>query len=419
MSYKELHNHNKSTHENFSLFFVSVIVLIAAIFTYTAFCIHGRLFSDEFAHAPQIWHLYIGSPHIDKDITVFPTYHHIISFIVRQIGYYHDNLLKLISLLISLLTIPIFYKLFQKYHPESTGIRTLQTFFFPNIFVYYYLIYTDIIALLLIATNLYLAITKRYFLSAVFGALAITLRQDSIIWIGFSFLLICFDTSNTSTLKNTIKEATLNTLKRGIPYLIIFAFFVGFLIYNGGVAVGDKEKHNSGLVNLTNFYLFLLIGWALFIPSNIKLLPDIIKKTKSPWALMFVAVGFVIYMATLNNPHEYNNMRIDYYLHNKAAVVLTESTLIKILGFFAALWMLLSLLFMPLPESRLRWMIFVIPLAVSLHPMIEPRYYIPAYLLIQLSRPKLSDKTELITLIFYIFISAYIIYGTISGKFFI
>jgi len=418
MNYPVLYDPNINNRDKYSLPLVLLIVFVATVFAYTIFCVHGGLFSDEGFHAPQIWVYYSGGTTFADTITVPPTYHYIMGFIVRQIGYYDDNLLKLISLLISLLTIPVFYKIISKYHPQDAGIRTLQLFFLPLMFIYYFLIYTDIWALLLIALNLYLALNKRYALSALIGLAAICLRQDCVIWVGLSFLLICFEKHNQTDILR-ITDIIKNGFLKGWLYIVVFIGFVGFVIYNGGVAVGDKEQHNSGMANYANFYIFLILAWFLFLPLNIKLLPDILIFLRNHWNAVAVVAGFLLYMGSFSNPHGYNNSMFDYFLHNGMAHFLTTNILVKSISYILAAWMLLSLIVMKLPEQRFKWVLLIIPLAVISHPMIEPRYYFPAYFAIHLLRPALPSAIETGTLVCYILVAAYILYGTVSGSFFL
>ena len=418
MNYPVLYDPNVHNRDRFNLPLVLLVVFVAAVFTYIAFCIKDGLYSDEGFHAPQVWVYYSGGTKFAESITVPPTYHYIMGFIVRQIGYYDDKLLKLISLLISLLTIPAFYKIISKYHPQEAGIRTLQLFFLPLMFIYYFLIYTDIWALLLITLNLYFAVCRRYALSALIGLAAICLRQDSIVWISLSFLLICFERNNQNdTLR--IGDVIKNGIIKGWLYIAVFIAFVAFVIYNGGVAIGDKDQHKSGSLNLGNLYIFLILAWFLFLPLNIKLLPDILKLLRSRWS-GFVLVGFfLLYMGSFTNSHGYNNTLFDYFLHNGMANYLTNNILVKSLSCILALWMILTLVVMKLPDQRFKWALLIIPLSVISHPMIEPRYYFPAYFVIHLIRPALPAGVETGTLVCYILVAAYILYGTVSGHFFL
>lgn len=418
MNYPVLYDPNKNRYDQYGRSLVFLTIFIGAVFGYTVFCIHGGLFSDEGFHAPQIWTYYSGGTEFAESITVPPTYHYIMGFIVRQIGYYDDNLLKLISLLISLLTIPVFYKITYKYFPSEASIRTLQLFFLPLMFIYYFLIYTDIWALLFITLNLYLALNKQYVLSAFVGLFAICLRQDSVIWVGLSFLLICFEKENIKHAFSPV-EILKNAFSKGFFYILIFIGFIAFVIYNGGVAIGDKDQHNSGLINFSNFYIFLILAWFLFLPLNIHLISQILTFLRNPWKAAAVIAGFLLYMGTLSNPHGYNNTLLDYFLHNGMASLLATNILIKSLSYFFSAWMLLSLIVMPLPEQRFKWILFVIPLAVMFHPMIEPRYYFPAYCVIHFLRPALAPKVEVGTLVFYVLGAAFILYGSVAGKFFL
>lgn len=418
MNYPVIYDPNINNRDRYSLPSVLLIVFVAAVFTYTIFCIHGGLFSDEGFHAPQIWVYYSGGTTFAETITVPPTYHYIMGFVVRQIGYYDDNLLKLITLLISLLTVPVFYKLISKYHPRDAGIRTLQLFFLPLMFIYYFLIYTDIWALLLIALNLYLAVNKRYALSALIGLAAICLRQDSVIWVGLSFLLICFEKNNHNDILR-LTDIIKNAFLKGAFYIALFIAFIAFVIYNGGVAIGDKDQHNSGLVNYGNLYIFLILSWFIFLPLNIKLVPEILAFLRNYWSGVIVVCGFLFYMGSFTNPHGYNNSMFDYFLHNGMANILTTNILVKSLSYILALWMILTLVVMKLPEQRFKWVLLIIPIAVISHPMIEPRYYFPAYLVIHLLRPALPRAVETGTIVCYILLAAYIVYGTVSGKFFL
>lgn len=418
MNYPVLYDPNVHNRDKFNLPLVLLIVFVAAVFTYIIFCIKGGLYSDEGFHAPQIWVYYSGGTKFAETITVPPTYHYIMGFIVRQIGYYNDNLLKLISLLISLLTIPAFYKLISKYHPQDAGIRTLQLFFLPIMFIYYFLIYTDIWALLLITLNLYFAISKRYALSALIGLAAVCLRQDSVIWISLSFLWICFEKNNPHD-PFRVKEVIKNGLLKGWLYILVFIAFLAFVIYNGGVAIGDKDQHNSGSMNYGNLYIFLILAWFLFLPLNIKLLPEILKFLRSRWSGFALVAFFLLYMGSFKNPHGYNNTMFDYFLHNGMAHFLTSNILLKSLSCILAVWMILTLVLMKLPDQRFKWALLIIPLAVVSHPMIEPRYYFPAYLAIHLIRPALPSSVETGTLVFYILVAAYVVYGSVSGHFFL
>jgi alpha-1,2-glucosyltransferase len=109
----------------------------------------------------------------------------------------------------------------------------------------------------------------------------------------------------------------------------------------------------------------------------------------------------------------------DYFLHNGMANILVTNILVKSISYIISAWMLLSLIVMKLPEQRYKWILLIIPLAAISHPMIEPRYYFPAYFIIHLLRPALPIAVETGTLVCYVLVAAYILYGSVSGMFFL
>jgi alpha-1,2-glucosyltransferase len=82
-------------------------------------------------------------------------------------------------------------------------------------------------------------------------------------------------------------------------------------------------------------------------------------------------------------------------------------------------WMVLSLCVIDLAEPRLRIMYLVAPLSVGLHPLIEQRYYLPALTLFQVWRPPAGGRIENALLASYAVVTLWVMWGTLSGRFFL
>jgi alpha-1,2-glucosyltransferase len=417
MNYPQLYTVSKSSiyHEWSFLF---LIALTGATFGYALSCVMGGPTSDEGFHAPQVWHYYVGGKTYADNLTVPPTYHFILAFIVRQIGHYSDYILRLINLSIALFSLPLFYAIAARYYPRDAGIRMLQLFFAPLIFPYFFLIYTDTWALLAITLTIFLALRRWYMTAALAGLFAICLRQDSVIWVGLAYLLICFD---GVTLKMPSRNQVFlkNACIRGLPFLIIFALFIAFIIYNGGVAIGDKAAHEMGKYNVSNLYVFLVCAWMLFLPLNLQQIPQILVVLRKPWVMIALLVGFLVYMGTLSNPHGYNNTLFSYFLHNGLIYIMMKSAIGKVFFYIPIAWMALTLCTIKFPEKRYYWLLLIIPISAISHPLIEPRYYFPAYMLINLWRPQMRASAEILTLAIYIAVATFVMFGTVRGIFFL
>ena len=67
----------------------------------------------------------------------------------------------------------------------------------------------------------------------------------------------------------------------------------------------------------------------------------------------------------------------------------------------------------------MRWLFPIAVLSAVLHPLIEPRYYLPAMVLFQLWRPELDDRWEYASLIAGILLSAGLMFGIVTDRFFL
>lgn len=397
---------------------MTLIVLIAAVFGYVIITMNSSLHADEGFHAGQIWLFYDNQNKLAGNITVPPTYHFIIGKIVQFTGGYHDNLLRLISLSIGLLTVPVVYFAARFFGHSAAWLKTLQVYFTPLIFPYFFVLYTDIWSLGFVALTLLLTLQRRYLWSGFAGALAILVRQDNVAWIGLIYLYVCFE-SITNIDKKNVLQLIVNALTKGAVFNLVFISFLAFVYVNGGVAIGDAAAHKMSAFNISNLHVFLICCWILFLPTHIAQIPNILPLLRKPVVTLLLIAGFFAYLGTLKNTHPYNTIMYDYFVHNGLIHLLVDFPIIKVLSYVLAAWTFLSLLTMELPDWRWRWLIFIAPLAVISHPLIEARYYIPAFFLIQVLRPRLSDEAEFFTLGLYIMVSTYILYGTTTGMIFL
>jgi len=399
--------------------FTFLLVLAGAAFGYALSCVLGGPTSDEGFHGPQIWHYYTGGTTHFDNITMPSTYHYIIGFIVRQIGYYHDYLLRLINLSVALILLPVFFLAVRRYQPTLAHWRTLQLFFAPLVFPYFFLIYTDLWALLFVTLCFYCSFNRYFGWAAMTGLMAVLIRQDAIIWVGLAYLWILTDGLHWRR-PWPIKAALSNGLLLGGPMLLLFVAFVVFVIHNGGVALGDADAHQVHHYNINNLYVFLFCAWLLFLAPCIQQLPKIVRLLRHrPWVALLLLAGFVLYMGSVSNPHGYNNTLFSFFLHNGLLYLMNELLWFRALLYLPIAWMVLTLIVMDYPDQRCYWMLLIIPVAVIAHPLVEPRYYFPAYVLINLWRPALPPAAEVATLVGYIPLAGFIMYGSVTGWFFL
>jgi alpha-1,2-glucosyltransferase len=108
----------------------------------------------------------------------------------------------------------------------------------------------------------------------------------------------------------------------------------------------------------------------------------------------------------------------EYFLHNGVLDAMDAYPVLRALVFAPAAWMALTAVYVALQVAALR-----IPLAVgvasaALHPLVEPRYYLPVFLLFNLWRPAMPTLFERAMLAAYIAAALFLLYGIQALRFF-
>jgi len=371
------------------------------------------LLADERSHYLQVAALLEGK--MLGMTTMLPGYHLLMAGLVLLMGETSVQFLRSWSMIISVLSILVFYGASRAIGGKDSGedtLRTAQYLFFPIIFPFFCLIYTDILSLLLVMLALFALLKRREVLAGFTGLSSLLTRQTNVVWVGCLFLFLCYNVLASKGSRNPLKEIG----KRGWSFLLAFGLFLAFLIVNGGVACGDKGSHPFPSFHLANVYLLLFMFFFLFLPLNVSLFPLVWRRWKVMIGLLIL---FPIYLATFENTHPYNAARFSLYLRNKILLLFTSSDLWKACFFIPVAYSLLSLSVIRL--SRKEFCLLYPATVLLLLPswLVEPRYYFIPFVLFSLFRPRSSNLVERSTLLIYVVASVFLFWGTARGIFFV
>ena len=402
----------------FGPFAATLLVVIGAVLGFAMISAHPGYFVDEASHVAQVRLFSSGRFEIFVGTTMIPTYHAILALAEWVTGYHDIALLRFVNLLGSLL-LPVFiWRLVAMYAPQEAGRRTVQWFYMPLLFPFFFFVYTDVWPLAAMLATQLGALRRRYVLAAVAGLAATLLRQDMIVWVGMAWLLVLLGDFDFLAWRREWRSLLWSGFMRGLPLFLVMLAFLSFFLWNHGIAVGDRTRHEVGF-NPTNIAYFLLCAWLVFLPQNVLALPRIRNLIRRPTCIALLVAGFALYMGTYANTHEYNSEALRFHLHNEGLYWLTKYAWIRAAAFVPIAWMVLTLCVIDLAEPRLRIMYLVAPLSVGLHPLIEQRYYLPALTLFQVWRPTAGGRWENAMLVSYVVITMWIMWGTITGRFFL
>lgn len=396
---------------------LALLILAGAALGLAMLCLHPQNIADEGFHAPQVQKFSKGIYRFERSLPMPPTYHLLLGLMARAAGVKQVNDLRFLSGVVSLLSVPVFARLARRVQPGGAEIRTAQLFFLPVIFPLFFMVYTDLWSLLSVLGLVVLTLERRFIAAGLCAVIAMALRQTAAVWVGFAVVLTALDQHDTRA-TFTIRAAAANLIRRGIPLLFACALFVIFLVLNKGPALGDRRLHQPSF-NPTNLYAFLVLGWALSLPHQIAGLPRILSLLRRPAAWLAIGIGLIVYLGTYRVTHPFNVPGLDFYLHNAALAQATRSLPLRVALFVPLAWMALSLWTMRFTEPRLRWLLLFIPLSLAFNPLIEQRYYIPAFALLLACREDAPGSLDVVTVLAYTATSAFVLFGIVKELFFL
>lgn len=286
-------------------------------------------------------------------------------------------------------------ELSSKYDLAKILLTAITILMLPPFFFFNSLYYTDagsvLFTLLVYLTHL----IDHHVLAASFGIVAVCFRQTNIVWIFYVACLTIMQTieehqqqQHYSYLRDRRLIFTLT--KRCIPYALLGAVFVVFVVLNKGIVLGDKEAHQPRmhLAQILYFLGFCSIFGTTWI-FHMRIVRRFLYFTIRSPLLVAIVVAMIIYLISFGRyAHPYllaDNRHITFYIwrrildrHNSyVPYVLTP---IYLLSCFS-IWHHLR----TKGCKRLLLFIFCTILVTVPNGLLEPRYFILPYIMLRLN----------------------------------
>ncbi len=368
---------------------------------------------DEKYHFPQISSFREGVWELDPKLTNIPGYHAVMTAASWLTGADSLNSLRLASLILSLLGLPIVFLVVRKLDPRWATIVTAQYFFFPFLLPYEFLLYTDPLALECTMLSLLLALDDCLWGSALVSIVGVLVRQPQIVWMTLVFVL-------PYVRKHGLRlewAAIVEHLRRSWLFLAGFAGFAVFLVVNQGVALGDRSAHPDGGFHLGNILFGLFLCAVVLLPLHVANLPRIVALIRArPWWLLIVAAAFVLCWFQCRFDHPYNTDK--WYLRNRLLRA-TMNLLWVRAGFCAVVALaILSLAVTELKETSFSLLYPFAALNLAPSWLVDVRYVMPAMVLLLLLRVRHSWRLECALLAWFVPLSLFILDSMANNRFF-
>lgn len=187
-------------------------------------------------------------------------------------------------------------------------------------------------------------------------------------------------------------------------YAIVMISFLLFIIFNGGIVVGDKTAHSAGLhiPQLFYFALFCFIFmWPYFVPNIYRFL-KIVTEHKLLFACIAILFAVAVYFNTVVHPYLLaDNRHYTFYVWNRGFGKHIWMRYIMILGYIYFLYCIWSVIYC---TSDVSFAVVYIPCTVFvliLQKMIEIRYFFIPYVLLRLQIKNITFKQLLAEFVFF------------------
>lgn len=398
-------------------------------------------YMDEPFHIPQAQAYCRGEfATWDPKITTPPGLY-LLSLVLKRLFLFNCNVPMLrLTTLLSLLSLPIALTRLLCYHKRerpghsilSPSLEAIILSAFPIAWFFGFLYYTEVPSVLFVVWTVVAASQGNHWIAALLGLMSCTFRQTNIVWVLYAYAssqltylrfrraapdqshqYVLHDPPCLAASLGDLPKSFLSVLKvlpdilpAFVPYTLVLAAFTVFIVWNGGIVLGDKSNHIP-VLHIPQLYYFIaattFFGWPVLIST-----PDgIFGLSRGVWSCMFgnrirtsftlilwFIMGMTVKLFTIHHPFLLSdNRHYTFYMWRRVYMVHPMMPYVLVPVYVACGWAwwlrvgcdqtLLQGLLLPLS---------VIPILLPT-PLLEPRYFLIPYILLrsQVSRVPLRN----------------------------
>lgn len=375
------------------------------------------LLSDEQHHVRQILAFVVGDWSLLPSLTTLPTWHLLSSGVARLGGAEGIDSLRLVNVAAAALALAVFGLLARELQPRGASWRVLQAAALPVLLPLACLVYTDLPALAAGLGCALLTVRKQPLGAGALAVLTVAMRQTNVVLV---IALLAFAALEAvAAARSEGREPFGPGLRSVLPYVPALGLFVGFVAWNGGVALGEKGMHPTGGLHLGNVVFGLAGLPLLFAPWWLqgwrRTVAWLRPRPLVPAVCLLVGLGLSL---SWSNDHPYNQAEYGFFLHNKVALWLSSGLVPRLLGgALAGVGLLLLVAWRP---ERRAWalVLWLVSLGLLGAWLVEPRYLLTPALLLLAAREPMSPRWEGALLVLWLLPSMLLVQGIVAGSFF-
>ena len=383
----------------------------------------GTVIGDEWVH----WHQIARFVHhdyrvFDEYLTNIPGYHWLMTGLLWAVGADWLGPARAINSVFAFGAWAAFWFARRTLHPDDAQRATAQMMFLPVIFPFWFMVYTDTLALALLLGATLATYRGRHVWSAIALIGSMAVRQNNVFWVCFLALMTLWPLWRDAGWRPW--RVWRESIALAWPYAMAVAVFLAYWAWNGSISYSNAQgtnAHPDVKFDVGNPYFLLLIAGCLMPLHVVVGLRRFVAKSKSwPWWWLLPVVVFGGFAWLFQVHHPYNVFEGDYFLRN---------TLLQNVQKHVGLWWPLfggiatlaacGLAFTRFVRPEVRWLLPLSLLFVGASWLIETRYAVVPMALLLLLRVPERDWIERATLAWWIGIATWFAVGIFDFHFMI
>ncbi|KAI9572687.1 glycosyltransferase family 59 protein [Boletus coccyginus] len=381
-------------------------------------------YMDEPFHVPQAQAYCRGEWSAwDPKITTPPGLY-ILSVLLHRTLVFRCNLALLrFTVTLTLISLPLLLTRLLAFHQRrrpppllAPSAEALVLSTFPIAWFYGFLYYTEVPGLVSVLLTVIFAAQHWHLSAAVLGVISCLFRQTNIVWVMYAFAIsqlmrLRFRRGNIllhdppalsagpGDFLQSITSAPAVFPKLLVPfvrYMLVLVLFGAFVLWNGGIVLGDKANHVP-VLHVPQLYYFVafatLMGWPAVIFGSggpVKLANELTcRMFGNKWRVAFTALlsafmAFTVHEFTVHHPFLLaDNRHYTFYVWRRVFLLHPIVPYLFIPGYQACAWAW----WLRVAGDQTLLQTLVLPFAsvatLVPTPLLEPRYFLVPYILLR------------------------------------
>jgi alpha-1,2-glucosyltransferase len=278
-----------------------------------------RLQGDETYHFAQL-HLFLRGDFrvFHEYLTTLPGYHAVVAAAMWVAGADSLAAARTINAMFALAAAAAFHNIRRLLWPGTETVATAQFLLLPILAPFFFLVYTDVLAIALLLWALYLALSERHRWSATALLALVFVRQHEIVWTPFIALLMAWPNLRAHLSMSWPDRVARFPIAKIWPYAAPIIAFCVFWALNGSISLSHEQAQLHPLTFRSGNPCFALaLGAALLPLQTLAGTATFLRALRArPWLALIPLIVIAVFWWTFHADNPYNLFGPEIYPRN-------------------------------------------------------------------------------------------------------